>query len=170
MNTTSPDIGNPYAPPKTQSLSEVKPTLTRSNNTHLTSYLFLGPLVGAILVFLPSLLMVPISLFTSVFMGQDLQGLKQGISLLLVYAIFAYPFALIIGGIPAALTAIVIKKTQTTKYILLHAFSVAFIVSLIFYALLSNMYASLALALIGGISATVVRRHIYRQELYKAQR
>ena len=166
MNTTSPDITNPYAPPKTQSLSEVKPTLTRSNNTHLTSYLFLGPLVGAILVCLPLLLSVPISLL----MGQGVQGLKEGIPFLLLYAIFAYPAALIIGDIPAALTAIVIKKTQTTKYILLHAFRVVFIVSLIFYALFSNMYASSALALIGGISATVVRRHIYRQELYKAQR
>ena len=159
---TSPDINNPYAPPKTQILSEVKPTLTTSKNTHLALYLFLGTLVGAILVCLPLLL----SVFMSVFMGQGLQGLKEGVPFLLLYAISAYPFALIIGGIPAALTAILIKKTQTNKFILLHAFSVAFIASFIFYGLFSNMNASLVLALIGGISATVVRRHIYRQELY----
>ena len=158
---TTPDITNPYAPPKTQILSKVKPVLARSKRTYLISYLFLGTLVGAILFF-------GIFLLSWVFTGQ---GLQELIAMLLMYIIFGYPFALIIGGIPAALTAIFIKKTQTTKYIYLHAFTVAFITSFSFYALLSlNMYAPLPLALIGGISATVVRHRIYLQELKKAQR
>jgi len=158
---TSLDITNPYAPPKAQSLSEVKPILTTSKNTHLISYLFLGTLVGTILV-------CGTFLLSWVFIGQ---GLNELIAALLLYIIFGYPFGLIIGGIPAALTAILIKKTQTTKYIHLHAFSVAFITSFIFYALcLLNMYAPLPLALIGGISATVVRHRIYQQELEKVQR
>lgn len=155
------DITNPYATPKTQNLSEVKPILTTSKNTHLISYLFLGTLVGATLV-------CGTFLLSWVFIGQSLNEL---IASLLLYIIFGYPFALIIGGIPAALTAILIKKTQTTKYIHLHAFSVAFITSFIFYALfLLDMYAPLPLALIGGISATVVRHRIYGQEFEKAQR
>lgn len=150
------DITNPYAPPKTQRLSEEKPILTRSINTHLSSYLFLGTLVGAILV-------CGTFLLSGVFKGQGLNELIGSLPLLII---LAYPFALIIGGIPAALTAILINKTQTTKYIHLHAFSVAFITSFIFYfPFLLNMYAPLPLALIGGISATVVRHRIYRQEL-----
>lgn len=150
------DITNPYVPPKTQILSEVKPVLTTSKNTHLSSYLFLGTLVGAILV-------CGTFLLSGVFKGQDLYELVTSLP---VFIIFAYPFALIIGGIPAALTAVVIKKTQTTKYIHLHAFGVAFITSFIFYfPFLLDMHAPLPLALIGGISATVVRHRIYRQEL-----
>jgi len=104
---TNSDITNPYAPPKTQILSEVKPVLTTSKNTHLSSYLFLGTLVGAILV-------CGTFLLSTVFSGQ---GLSELIASLPLFIVFAYPFALIIGGIPAALTAILIKKTQTTKYI-----------------------------------------------------
>jgi len=157
----NPDISNPYAPPKTQLISKVQPILTTSKSNHLASYLFLGTLVGTILV-------CGTFLLVWVFTGQSLNELFAA---LLLYVIFAYPFALIIGGIPAASTAILIQKTQTTKYIHFHAFSVAFITSFIFYfPFLLNTYAPLLLALIGGISATVVRHHIYKRELEKAQR
>ena len=104
------EIINPYVPPKTKIFAEIDPQLkaqnTISKNNDIGTYLWLGALVGNVLV--SSTL-----LFNSILIS-DMPTAKD-LPTYFVILIIDYIFAFIIGGVPAALTAVFIQKNTASQ-------------------------------------------------------
>jgi len=103
----------------------------------------------------------------------------QVIAGLLLYMVFGYPFALIIGFIPALVSGLIIHSHTNENAKFLYAGFIGFVVSLIFYGLVffflqnqiidissekSTYSLLLYLALDGAIAAAVTRYWIHRIE------
>ena len=143
---------NPYVPPKTDNFHKtnhrIKTTLTM--NKCICLYLFIGALIGNFLF------------YTGILIAQGIPTINNIMSYCLML-LMGYPVAIIIGYIPAVLTAVFIEKTRTAHYIYLHSFSIGFITSFIFYGLF-NLISAFPLALVSGVSATIVRHYINLKE------
>lgn len=92
---------------------------------------------------------------------------------LILSIIFYYPAALIIGGIPAVLTGIVINELTITNHKKSDAFIIGFVVSFIFYSSCyylagesvdQSILTASSLSLIGGFAAACTMNSIQKKE------
>ena len=150
-----------------------KPQKKLSKLKKVSLYVFYGCWVGALFTFCATVLSY---LYTIIFFDDNFRLLSSSIYWLFIYAIFYYPVALFLGGIPAILTGIVINELKIANDQKLEAFLTGTIVSFIFYisyvALYSNNYRNfdsalptlLFLSFTGGIAAFSTMRLIDKKE------
>ena len=133
-------------------------------------YLLFGPLIGLLAVCVgQTILAIYFSVISA--SGLSLNDLYREVILgILLYLVFGYPFALIIGAIPAVVSGLIIHSNTKEKADFLYAGFIGFVVSFLFYGLLvMSLYGSylllLYLALVGAIAAATTRKVIHRIEI-----
>lgn len=139
-----------------------------SKTQKVSLYVFFGCLTAALLVLSLTILSY---LYTFLIINEPFATVTGPLYWILgVSLIFHYPAAIIIGGIPAMLTGIVINELSITVY----QKSDAFIVSFIFYSTCylifgasidQSMLAAVAVSLVGGFAAACTMRLIEKKEL-----
>jgi len=147
-----------------------------STTRAVSLYLFFGTFVGNMVYFFGYFLFAVI---TNGFNSNEIYSANY--FLMASYILIGYPFALIIGGIPAIASGVIINGNKSTGAQFLRAGITGFIVSLLFYSLVyficqhqefnaqtffeSSTYSLLlGLALVGAIAAAVTRYRIHRIE------
>ena len=154
--------------PNTSTAPLLKTKEPLSNKSKISLYHFFGSGVGAVTVAIFTIISFIISLLSR----EEITGFNiTGVAALLFYLLLFYPFALVIGGIPAFLTGWILNFKKVTTYEKLYAFAIGFIVSFTFYIVLAkrqNIAIVLILSLIGGIAAACTK-HLIEKKEFKAK-
>ena len=139
----------------------VKERKVLSNTNKIFLYVFFGCGIGALIMASSILLISIISIISN--NGIPEFGLAGLVAQLFILALF-YPFALVIGGIPAILTGWILNYKKPTTYEKLYSFVIGFIICFIFYFIIIPAIA-FSFAVIGGITAACTKRLIEKKEL-----
>lgn len=127
-------------------------------------YIFFGCGVGAVIMAsIVTIILIVTTLSDGVINKPSLIEFMAG----LFYLVLFYPFAIIIGGVPALFTGLILNMKKVTHYEKLYAFVIGFSACLVFYFIVlpSANYANILLSILGGVAAAYTKRFIEKKEI-----